>query len=176
MNRNCWMIGILSGFLVMAVGVRAEESTEQKPKRPEMTDEQRAQADLRLNEAWSKMSVREKTMALRMHHALREMPEQDRKFIHERIERFMNMPADQKKQLHENAERWKNMTPEQREQARQQYRQRRQQFEEKWKQEHPGEQPPPFPYGKHKQTPTSEPTQSTPDVNPSNNNPKGDQK
>ena len=168
MKQKFWMIGMLSGLLVMATGVRAEETTEQKPKRPEMTDEQRAQTETRLNEAWSKMSLREKMMALRLHHALREMPEQDRKFIHERIEQFMNMAPEQKKQLQENAERWKNMTPEEREKARQQFREKRKQFEEKWKQEHPGQNPPPFPFGKHKHM-------SSPDANPETNNTKGDQ-
>ncbi len=174
MNRKCCMIGILSGLLLILPGARAEEPSAQKPKRPELTEEQRGQMEQRLNEAWSKLSVREKTIALRMQKALSQMPDHDRKFIHERIERFMNMSPEQKKQLHENAERWKNMTPEQREHARQQFREKRRQFEEKWKQEHPGEPVPPFPFGRHKQPSPSEPAQPQPDANPQTNNPKGE--
>lgn len=171
MRRTLWIVAFWVGLLSMTGRGWAEEVA--KPS--ESSNEQQTQTEQRLNDAWNKMSLREKASALRLHHALREMPEKDRKFIQERIERFLHMSPAEKKQLRENAERWRKMTPEQREQARQQFREKRRQFEEKWKQEHPGEPIPSFPFGRHKQAPSQEPAQPLPDVNPQTNNPKGEQ-
>lgn len=98
----------------------------------------------KLNEVWNALSPREKAAALRFHHALRQMPAEERRFLHDRVERFMQMSPDERGRLKENNERWQKMSPEERQQARDKFSQRRKEFEEKWKQEHPGEEPPPF--------------------------------
>ena len=154
MKRQMWLGLAVATSLAFSTALRAEDQpgAPKHPKtgKPEMTEEQRAQLEQRLDEAWGKMLVREKSLVMKLHSALRDMPAEERKFIHDRIERFLNMPAEERHRLHENSERWKTMTPEQREQARKQFEERRHAFEEKWRQEHPGEEPPPYPYGKRK--------------------------
>lgn len=115
-----------------------------------VTDEQKPPIEERLNGAWQQLSPREKMQLMRLHRALNEMPPEERKFIHDRIERFLNMPAEDRQRLRENADRWKSMTPEQQEKAREEFRKRRAEFEEKWRREHPGEEPPPGPFRKPK--------------------------
>ena len=64
-----------------------------------MTDEQRALAEQRLDARWSRMSLEGKTQLMRLHRALAEMPPDERKFIHDRIERFLNMTPAERDQL-----------------------------------------------------------------------------
>ena len=117
-------------------------SEEPRPAAPDET---------KLNEAWNALSPRDKASALRLHNALRQMPPEERKIIHERIERFIQMSPDERHKLKENNDRWQKMTPEQRQQARDKFNQRRKEFEDKWRKEHPGQEPPPFPYHHRKQ-------------------------
>ena len=105
-----------------------------------MTEEQRAQQEERLNDVWNKMPVEAKARLMRLNRALNQMPPEERQFIHDRIERFVNMSPEEKQRLKENAERWKNMSPEERQKARDVFRQRRLEFEQKWRAEHPGEE------------------------------------
>ena len=81
---------ILLATSLLGTGVFAEVTPAPQPKveRAAMTDEQRAQMEQRLNEVWSKLSVREKSQLMKLQHALREMPPEERKFIHDRVERF----------------------------------------------------------------------------------------
>ena len=117
-----------------------------KRGRPPLTEEQRAELEQQLNDTWNKMTLREKSQVIRLHRTLRELPPEERRFIHDRIERFLNMSPEERERIRQNAERWKQMTPEEREQARELFRQRRKEFDDKWRQEHPGEEPPPFPF------------------------------
>ena len=55
------------------------------------------------------------------------------------------MTPQERKQLQQNYQRWQQMTPEQRERAREQFLRHRNEFEEKWRKEHPGEETPPLP-------------------------------
>ncbi len=100
--------------------------------------------EAQLNQKWEALSTRDKASALRLYQTLRQMPADERKFVNERIERFMQMSPDERRKLKENNERWKKMPPAERQQAREKYEQRRKEFEEKWRQEHPGQEPPPF--------------------------------
>jgi hypothetical protein len=104
--------------------------------------------EAQLDNTWNGLSTRDKASAMRFYQALRQMPTDERKFINERIERFMQMSPDERRKLKENNERWKKMPPEERQQAREKYEQRRKEFEEKWRKEHPGQEPPPFPFHK----------------------------
>ena len=106
-----------------------------KPRQP-MTEEQRAQLEQRLDAAWSKMSVEGKTRLMRLHRALAEMPPEERIFIHDRIERFLNMSPAEREKLKQNRQQWEQMSPEQRQSAREEFRKRRQEFEQRWNQEH----------------------------------------
>jgi hypothetical protein len=137
----------LTAVVALACGtvVCAQETA---PPPPQRQGEKRfAPADeSQLNQAWSGMPLRDKASALRLYNALRQMPPEERKFVHERIERFMQMSPDERRKLKENNELWQKMTPEERQQAREKFTQRRKEFEEKWRKEHPGQQPPPFPY------------------------------
>ena len=141
-------------LLTMAVlagatlAVAQEQPDQAKPKsdKPPLTDEQRAQTEQQLNDDWSKLPLESKMRIMRLHRALSQMPAEERKFLHDRMERFLNMSTEERDRLRKNAERWQKMTPEERQQAREQFRQRRKEFEDKWRQEHPGEEPPPFPF------------------------------
>jgi PAS domain-containing protein len=138
---------IFASFAV-AIFASAQESTEPLPFRRDvrqMSEEQRAQLEARVNNAWNEMSLEEKVRILRLRQALHQMPPEERRFVHDRIGRFLHMSPEERQRLRQNRERWEQMTPEERERAREEFRRRRAEFEEKWRQEHPGEEPPPFP-------------------------------
>ena len=164
----------LSLLMALAVVARAQDEpvkpTEPKHSRPPLTEEQRAEMEQRANDTWNKLPLEAKTRVLRLHRALTQLPPDERKFINERIERFLNMSPEEKQRLKDNAERWKNMTAEERQKAREQFRQRRQEFEQKWRQEHPGEEPPPFPQ-RHKPPPPPTENSEPKTENPTEENP-----
>ena len=140
MKRLALILGLI------AVGAFAQEPPREHPP---LTDEQKAQMEQRANEAWSKLPAEAKVQVIRLHTALNQMPPEERRFIHERIKRFVDMTPEERQRLKENADRWNKMTPEERDKAREQFRQHRKEVEEKWRQEHPGEEPP-FPPRGHK--------------------------
>ena len=117
------------------------DQTKPRPRQP-MTEEQRAELEQRLDATWGKMSLDGKTRLMRLHRALAEMPPDERKFIHDRIERFLNMSPAERERLKQNKQQWEQMSPEERQSAREEFRKRRQEFEERWRREHPGEEPP----------------------------------
>jgi hypothetical protein len=148
----CVAVAALTGTIALAGDpAPSQTSTNQDRRhgRRQLTEEQRAELEQRLNDTWTKLSLREKQQVLRLNQALRQIPPEEQKFIHERIERFMNMSPEERQRMRENAKVWKQMTPEQREQARQKFQQKRHEYIEKWRQEHPGEEPPPFPFHRH---------------------------
>ena len=113
-----------------------------KPKsRSPMTEEQRAQLEQRLNESWAKLPVEAKSHLIRLHRALSEMPPEERKFVHDRIERFLNMSPAERERLKQNRQKWEQMTPEERQKAREDFRKHRQEFEQQWRRDHSGEDP-----------------------------------
>lgn len=147
------LIWIVAGMV--ATGAFTQEPLpEPKRDRPALTDDQKMLQEQRANDAWNKLSPEAKVRVLRLHTALNQMPVEERKFIHDRVERFLNMSPEERAQIRQNADRWKSMSPEQREQAREQFRQHRKEFETKWRQEHPSEEPPPFPLRGHQPAPT----------------------
>jgi hypothetical protein len=97
----------------------------------------------RLNEEWNKMPVESKSRLMRLHRALSEMPPDERKFVHDRIERFLNMSQAERDQLKQNRQKWEQMTPEERQKAREEFHKHRQEFEQQWDREHSGENPSP---------------------------------
>jgi hypothetical protein len=107
-----------------------------------MTDEQRALAEQRLDARWSRMTLEGKTQLMRLHRALAEMPPDERKFIHDRIERFLSMTPAERAQLQQNRKRWEQMTPAERQRAREEFRSRQPEFEQQWRRNHPGEEAP----------------------------------
>jgi hypothetical protein len=117
------------------------DQTKPKP-RQSMTEEQRAELEQRLDATWGKMSLEGKTRLMRLHRALAEMPPDERKFIHDRIERFLNMSPAEREKLKQNKQQWEQMSPEERQSAREEFRKHRQEFEERWRRERPGEEPP----------------------------------
>jgi hypothetical protein len=124
--------------------------------------------EAQLDQKWKSLPARDKAATLRLSAALRQMPPEERKFIHDRIERFMEMPVEERRKLRENNERWQKMTPEEKQQAREQFKQRRKEFEETWKKEHPGEPVPPFPFHGHHKRHLAAPAQG---AEPKNNQP-----
>ena len=128
---------------------RAEQPTTKKIA--DMSTEEKARLDSQLNDAWNKLPLEGKQRLMNFNRALREMPPADRRFIQERVEHFVNMPPAEREQLRQNREKWQKMTPEQREQARREFRKRREEFEKKWRAEHPDEEPPPPYRPKHKE-------------------------
>jgi hypothetical protein len=133
----------LKAFMLMLAALLTSAGHVSAAERP-------APDEAQLDEKWNGLSPRDKASALRFHQTFRQMPAEERKFINDRIERFMQMPADERRKLKENNERWKKMPPAERQQAREKYEQRRKEFEEKWRKEHPGVEPPPFPFQKNK--------------------------
>ena len=136
-------------LMATAIAARAQDEPANPPERkhgprPPMTDEQRAQAEVRINDAWNKLPLEAKQRVMRLHHALTQLPPEERKFINDRVKRFLDMSPEEKQRLKENAERWRSMSLEERQKARDEFRQQRRQFEQKWREEHPGEEPPPF--------------------------------
>jgi hypothetical protein len=117
------------------------DSTNKPRAKSAMTEEQRAQVEQRLNEAWAKMPVEAKSRMMRLHRALTEMPPDERKFVHDRIERFLNMSQAEREKLKLNKQKWEQMTPEERQKAREEFRKHSQEFEQQWHREHPGEDP-----------------------------------
>ncbi len=112
-----------------------------RPK-PPITEQQRVLLEQRLDAQWSRMSIEGKQNVIRLHRALTEMPPDERKFIHDRVERFLTMTPAERARLQQNKQRWEQMTPEQRQQAREEFRRRRQEFEQKWNREQTGGEPP----------------------------------
>ena len=154
MRRIFLLIVLAIGTVVLAAQAQQEPSSpppmpppppidQAKPKpRSPMTDEQRAELEQRLDAAWGKMTLEGKTRLMRLHRALSEMPPDERKFIHDRVERFLNMSPAEREKLTQNRQQWEQMSPEQRQDAREEFRKRRQEFEERWHREHPGEDSP----------------------------------
>jgi hypothetical protein len=140
-----------------------------KPGRPALTDEQRAQKEQQLDAAWSKLPLETKMRVMRLHRALTLMPPEERKFLHDRLERFLNMSPEERERIRKNVERWQKMTPEERQLAREQFRQRRRAFEEKWRREHPGEEPPPFGFHPQSAPPPTPPPAPAPPPAPESN-------
>jgi hypothetical protein len=136
---------IIASFVVLAGLTTFALAQEPPAGPPAMTEEQRTEMEARLNEAWNQLSLREKMRLMRFHRAQRAMPPEEREFVRERFERFMEMPPEERERLRKNRERWQQMSPEERERAREEFRKRRQEFEERWRREHPGEELPPPP-------------------------------
>ncbi|HUJ10244.1 MAG TPA: DUF3106 domain-containing protein [Verrucomicrobiae bacterium] len=134
---------LILATLTGATLVLAQEKTEKpKPERskPPLTDEQSAQLEQELNEEWNALPVQSKLHLMHLHRALTEMPPDERRFIHDRIERFIKMTPAERERLAELRKEWEQMSPEERQKAREDYR--------NWRREHPGQTPPPFPPNK----------------------------
>lgn len=149
-----------------ALGQEQPDQAKSKSDKPPLTDEQRAQTEQRLNDAWGSLPVESKMHLIRLHRALSEMPPDERRFIHDRVERFLNMAPAEREKLAQNRQKWEQMTPEERQKAREAFRKHRQEFEEKWRQEHPGEKPPPFLPHKPKSPPPSADSEGAPQAPP----------
>jgi hypothetical protein len=160
MKRFLFLTTLLLGVAI--IDARAQQSPPPPPppppptvdqtkprQRPPLTDEQRAQAEQRLDARWNQLSLQGKTQLMRLHRALAEMPPDERKFIHDRIERFLSMTPAERAQLQQNKKKWEQMTPAERQRAREEFRSRQQEFEQQWHRNHPGEDsqanPPPPP-------------------------------
>ena len=137
------------------------DQTNKPRSKTALTEEQRAQMEQRLNEEWNKMPVESKARLMHLHRALSEMPPDERKFVHDRIERFLNMSAAEREKLKQNRQKWEQMTPEERQKAREEFRKRRQEFEQQWNREHSGENPTPNP-ANEPNTPTPPETNGAP--------------
>src|ERR1700684_4259625 len=119
MRRFLLLMGLLAGMVVTST--RAQQPATPAPppppppptvdqtkprQRPLMTDEQRALAEQRLDARWSRMTLEGKAQLMRLHRALAEMPPEERKFIHDRIERFLTMTPAERAQLQQNGRKW----------------------------------------------------------------------
>ena len=154
------LLGAIALAAVMVISpARAQKNQppQSKADKPPLTEEQRAQKEQELNDAWNKLPLETKTRIMRLHRALMLMPPEERTFLHDRMERFLNMSPAERERIRQNVQRWQKMSPEERQKAREQFHRRRQAFEQQWRQEHPGEEPPPFPYGPHSAPPPPAP-------------------
>ena len=122
---------LLTGLAILAaVTLRAQTVTNRPPA---LTNEQKAELAQRADEVWKQLPPDAKIRLLNLHKALTDLPPEERRFVHERIERFLTMSSEDREQLKKNSERWHAMSPEERERAREQFRQ--------WRKEHPSEPP-----------------------------------
>lgn len=115
--------------------------------------------EARLDEAWQKLSARDKTQVLQFHRAFRQMEPEERDFIRERIEKLGNLTPPERTQLRANRQRWQQMSPEEKERARQEYRRRREELEKRWREKQFGQEPPPPPAARRSPEPPPQPTQ-----------------
>ena len=147
---------ILTGLAILAaVTARAQIATNTPdPQPPAMTAEQQAQLALRADEAWKQLPPDAKIRLLNLHKALTGMQPEERRFVHERIERFLNLTPADRERIKKNSERWHTMSPEERERARAQFHQ--------WRKDHPGELPPPLATATNSQQSATKPT--TPEI------------
>jgi Spy/CpxP family protein refolding chaperone len=165
-KRNFLLMVLLTGAVVGTAPAQptpssapaTSDSTNKPRAKSVMTEEQRAQMEQRLNETWSKMPVEAKSRLMRLHRALSEMPPDERKFVHDRIERFLNMSQAEREKLKQNRQKWEQMTPEERQKAREEFRKHKQEFEQQWHHDHPGEEATPNPANESK-------TPAAPEVN-----------
>jgi len=129
---------ILTGLAILAaITAQAQIATNSPaPHSPALTSEQQAQLALRADEVWKQLPPDAKIRLLNLHKALTGMQPEERRFVHERIERFLNLSPADRDRIKKNSERWHTMSPEERERAREQFR--------KWRKDHPGELPPPL--------------------------------
>lgn len=114
-------------------------------KPPPLSEEERAKLAERVEKEWAALPLEAKLRLMKLNRALREMPPEERRFIHDRVEKFLMMSAEERAMLRRNKQRWEQMTPEERQRARELFERRRKEFEAKWREEHPGEPVPPFP-------------------------------
>jgi len=151
-------------LLAMSLAAQAQPAASSNGEHAVANDTERAQREERLNKAWQEMPLESKEHLLRLHHAMHEMPPEDRKFIHDRVERYLNMQPEERERLNQNRQKWEQMSADQRQQAREKFQQRRKEFEEQWRKEHPGQEPPPFPF-RHNNKPAT-PAPETPAAPP----------
>src|SRR5664280_1653500 len=121
--KRIWLLSL--ALLAGATMTLAQQQTNQtaKPKRdkPPLTAEQRAQMEKQLDESWNSLPMESKMHLMRLHRALSQMPPDERRFIHERIERFLNMSPEEREKLTQLRKKWEQMTPEERQKARDEY-------------------------------------------------------
>jgi len=141
---SCAIVMVGSGIAPNVFG--AEEPPGRGPNRGggAQSDQDRVAAEERLNSAWNSMPFEEKMRVMRLHRGLRALPPEERKRINDRIDHFLNMSPQERQRLQQNYQRWQRMSPEERRRAREEFNRRRKEFEEKWRKEHPGEEPPPY--------------------------------
>ncbi|MCS7049636.1 MAG: DUF3106 domain-containing protein [Verrucomicrobiae bacterium] len=150
---NPKLLALIITALPLTVPVARPEPLD-PPHRPlrdrleQLNPEERAKLEQRLDKEWAELPLHAKLRALRIARALRDLPPEDRRLFHERIERFLNMSPEERERLRRNRERWEQMTPEQRERAREEFRKRRDEFRREFER-HEGEprphRPPPSP-------------------------------
>ena len=141
--------------LLAAVTLRAEVATNPPPHHStDLTNEQITQLAQHADEAWKQLPPDAKIRLLNLHKALTGMAPEERRFVHERIERFLNLSPDERERIKKNSERWHTMSPEERERARTQFHQ--------WRKDHPGELPAPLAAAtNHQPSATQPPTSET---------------
>src|SRR5438093_752909 len=130
MNRSALIaIAVIASTLVSAQ--EPQPPAAPKHKKPPLTEEQRAELEEQFNNTWNTMPFDQKARLMHLHRALNEMPPEERRFIHDRVERFLNMSPEEREKLAQNRKKWEQMTPEQRQQAREKFHQKRKEFEDK---------------------------------------------
>ncbi len=129
---------------VLALGASAGTTRAEEPLviegAPDAQD--KGQTEQKLNEAWGQLPLEDKMALMRFHRVMSDLPPEQRKIIRDRIGRIMSMTPAQRDRLEQNLKRWQQMTPQERQHARELFRRRRQAAEEKWRREHPGQEPP----------------------------------
>jgi len=138
-------LAVLVGALLLGAAAgttRADEPPVLEGDAGAAGGQDKAQAEQKLNEAWGQLSLEDKMALMRFHRVMRDLPPDQRKIIRDRIERIMSMTPEQRERLEQNLKRWQQMTPQERQRAREAFRRRRQALEEKWRRDHPGQEPP----------------------------------
>lgn len=131
------------------------------PSRPPTNETDRVALEQGLDQAWRAMPLPAKLRFMRTSTALRTMPEEDRRFVEERIDKFLTMSEEEHAQLKKNQHRWKQMSPAERQQAREAYEKRRGELDKKPGKKQPDKLRPPA-AEQSTNVPTNQPTEGTP--------------
>ena len=140
--RFPWLVVLGCAVLLGAGPLRAEEPSVLEGLEGDTGAQDKAQTEQKLNEAWGQLPLEDKMALMRFHRVMRDLPPDQRKIIRDRIGRIMAMTPEQRERLEQNLKRWQQMSPQERQHARELFRRRRQALEEKWRREHPGQEPP----------------------------------
>lgn len=109
---------------------------------------ERAKRDEEVNAWWANLKPDERHNLMRQQLAFGEMPPEMAKSIRTSIDTFLKMSPEERQVFKDNYARWEQMSIKDRQEARDEFRKKKKEFEDQWKKDYPGTPVPPFPLPK----------------------------